>query len=176
MSMHIREKDISLFLDNSLSPGKQKKLEKHFAECDKCRDRLIKWQDLYSSLEDLDCDFELDGLEDRIMQKIKSTQFSNRAKQENFRISVPAILSISFIALVLNLLFEPIIAFIDKFYKNTMAFMLDESIQFINTAKWKAVDIISMFKSLELTGLAACVILISGGIYFTVNRKSVRKA
>jgi len=56
-----------------------------------------------------------------------------------------------------------------------MAFMLDEGLEFINAAKWEAVDAIAMLRSMEMTGMAACVILIAGGIYFAVNRKSVRK-
>lgn len=174
--MHIHEKDISLFLDNSLTPKKHKKLEEHFSVCQKCRDRLTKWQYFYSALEQLEFNFELDGLEDKVMQKIKSSQYDKPVRRELARVPVPALFYISFVIFVLNLLFEPIINVINKFYQNTMAFMLDESLQFINTAKWKAVYIIELFKPLKLTGLAACIILIAGGIYFTANRKSVRKA
>ena len=55
-----------------------------------------------------------------------------------------------------------------------MAFMLDEGLEFINTAKWEAVDIIAMFKSLELTGLAACIILIAGVFIFANRNRCAR--
>ncbi|NLM11223.1 MAG: zf-HC2 domain-containing protein [Clostridiaceae bacterium] len=174
--MHVHEKDISLFLDNSLNPKKHKKLQEHFTVCKKCKDKLIKWQNFYSSLEQLEFNFELDGLEDKIMRKIKSHQFNKPVQNEFPRIPISALLYISFTVFILNLIFEPVLNAFGNFYRNTMAFMLDEGLEFINTAKWEAVDIIAMFKSLELTGLAACIILIAGGIYFTANRKSVRKA
>lgn len=175
--MHINEKDISLFLDNSLDPKKHKKLEKHFEICDKCKDRLIISQNFYSTLDSLEYDFELEGLEDKIMQKIKSIKPNEPAVyQEPFRISLPALSYISLAIFILSLLFAPVTDFVGRVYQDAMTYMLDEGIQFINIAKWKAVDIIRMWKSLELTGIAAGIILISGGIYFTVNRKAVRKA
>ncbi|NLX76646.1 MAG: zf-HC2 domain-containing protein [Clostridiaceae bacterium] len=174
--MHVKEKDISLFLDNSVSPRKRKMIEEHFAVCPKCKEKLTRWQSFYSSLELLEYDFELDGLEDRVMRKIKSHQPNQPVYKGIYRIPVTAVLFVSFIVFVLNLIFEPVFNRLGDFCRNTMTLMLDEGLELINTAKWEAVDIIEMLKSLEMTGLAACIILIAGGVYFTANRKSVRKA
>lgn len=173
--MHIKERDISMFLDNSLNSKKRRKMEEHFTVCKKCKDKLDEWQYFYSSLQPLEFDFELDGLEDKIMRKIKSVKMDGLVQSEVFRIPVSTLVYISFIIFTLYLIFEPFINILKKFYRYTMTFMLDEGLQFINTAKWKAVDIIAVLRTLEFTGLLACIILIAGGIYFTTNRKSVRK-
>ncbi|AGC69380.1 hypothetical protein Cst_c24200 [Thermoclostridium stercorarium subsp. stercorarium DSM 8532] len=172
--MHIRERDISLYLDNRLDSEKQRKLEEHFSVCRKCSERLAEWKELYAYLEGLEYDFELDGLENKIMQKIKNVPV-NVVWHDEFRISVPVLLYVLSVVLSLNLLFEPVINFLRRFYNNTMAFMLNESLEFINSAKWEAVDVIALFKSMEITGMATGIVLIAGGIYFTVNRKSLRK-
>lgn len=173
--MHINEKNISLYLDNRLGSKKKRKLEEHFSVCGKCREKLAEWQCLYSSIEQLESDFELDGLEDKIMQKIKNRRPVDY-QHEKLRIPVAGLVYFSLVILFLNLLFEPVIDLFGKLYKNTMAFVLHEGIELINTAKWQAVDIIAMSETMEVTGIASCIILIAGGVYFTINRKPARKA
>jgi len=173
--MHISEKEISLYLDNMLDSERRKKLEEHISVCQKCSSTLNEWKSLYFLLGQLGTEFELDGLESKVMRKIKKRQPENPAGREKLKIPVPALVFASLIVLMLNLFFEQVIGFMNKFYSNTLAFVLDESLEFINTAKWEALDLIEMFRTMEMTGLAACIILIAGGIYYAVNRKSVRK-
>lgn len=170
--MHIKEKDISMYLDNSLDLKKRERIEKHLSTCEECNARLNKWKTFYSSFELLECDFELDGMENKIMSKIRRGQLSNSVQEERTQIPMPALSYFSLAVFILYLLFEPLMNLLKNFYKNAMAFMLDESLQIINMVKWKALD---MAETLEMTGLTACIILIAGGIYFTLNRKSAHK-
>ncbi|HEY8500128.1 MAG TPA: zf-HC2 domain-containing protein, partial [Clostridia bacterium] len=70
--MHAKERDIALFIENSLKPEKRRKIEQHLTVCGSCRRRLRQWEDLYDTVELLDYDFQLDGLEEKVIDKIKS--------------------------------------------------------------------------------------------------------
>ncbi len=169
--MHIKEKDISLFLDNSLGHKKRDKLKEHFSACKACRDKLEEWKMLYSSLNNIEVDNELTGLEGKIMYKIKTAR--KAVSQKRPLVTVPALMYFLLIVFTLNLFAEPMFNILNVSYKKYMAFMLEGGLEVMNRFKWKAIDIIAMLETMKLTGILACAILILSGIYFTIKSMKI---
>lgn len=168
--MHIKERDISLFLDNALEPEKRDKLNEHFSVCKICKAKLEEWQSLYSSLNSIEYDNELAGLERKVMYKIKTARSVQRRRQI---ITIPSVVCFLLVVFMLSLFAEPLFNVISIGYKEYMGFMLDGGLEIMNEFKWKAIDIIEMLETMKFTGIFACMILIVNGIYFTVKSRKI---
>lgn len=173
--MHVNDKEISAYLDDSLPKDRQNTLKQHFSVCGECRRKLNEWDELFDAIGMLDFDFSLEGLEQKVLSKIK-----NAAPQ-----AVPPRVLITQMAYVLLTLFvaglfvSPMTRMAGHTLQKAGSFLFDAGLRFVNEFKWHAMDVISFVQSLNLSSwvfpLIAGVTLIAGGSYFSFGGK-LRKA
>ena len=156
--MHVKERDIALFIENSLKPEKQRKVEQHLSICGLCRRRLRQWESLYNTIELLDSDFELDGLEEKVIDKIKNT-VSNAKPGDNV-LKIPVFLvAVSFALIILtSIVFIPINKIINGLADNIASLILNAGVNLIQKIKWPLTNIIS-FVFADRTGNIMSVFL-----------------
>lgn len=173
--MHVNEKELSAYLDNSLPAEKQNQLKEHFSACGECRRALNEWESLFDTIGMLSFDFSLNGLEEKVLQKIR--------KEGNVTVT-PRVL-ISNMAYVLVFLFlaslfiSPVTRLVGQSLQYVGDFLFGAGMGFINEFKWHAVDIVAYIQNLNLSSwlflLAAGITLIAGGTYFSFGSR-LRKA
>jgi len=168
--MHVREKDISLYLDDSPSFKKREKLKSHFSVCSACREKLLEYERLNQAMDTLEFDFPLEGLESKVIEKIK---------EQRILITVKPVAERSFSPGYVYALILFVIAGPGQMAQNTTALMLNKWLDWINKVKWQVID---MFAGVVSTGfivfflpLFSGIILIIGGAYLFINRKEIKK-
>lgn len=173
--MHAKDKEYCAYLEHSLSAEKQERLKEHFSDCGQCHRELNEWESLFDTIGMLSFDFSLDGLEEKVMQRIR--------KAANEPVS-PRLL-VSYMAYVMVFLFIAGI-FISPALQvggQVLQFLPDRlaaaGVGFINDIKWHAVDIVSYIRRSTVFDwvflLIAGITLIAGGAYFSFGSKP-RKA
>ncbi len=169
--MHVNEKEMSAYLDNSLTTEKQERMKEHLSVCEDCRRRLNEWESLFDTIGMLSFDFSLEGLEEKVLQRIRKE--GNEAVSPRVLISNMAYVMVSlFIA---GLFINPLTQWVGKLLQVAGNFVTGAGIGFINEFKWHAVDIVSFIQSAELSNwlflLVAGVTLIAGGTYFSFGSR-----
>lgn len=169
--MHVNEKEMSAYLENSLSTEKQERLKEHFSSCEDCRRRLNEWENLFDTIGMLNFDFSLEGLEEMVLQRIR--------KEGNETVT-PRVL-ISHMAYVMVFLFiaglfiSPVTHTVGQLLQAAGNFVTGAGVNFINEIKWQAVDIVAYIQSADLSGwlffLVAGITLIAGGTYFSFGSR-----
>jgi hypothetical protein len=174
--MHVKEKDISAYVENSLPAEKQKMLAQHFSECKVCSRKLCQWESLFKTINELEYDFKLDGMEEKVLLKIRERQH----KDEKPASLLPNFIHVFAFVFIACLFISPVTNYADQSFKYVGNFIFSQSIDFINEFKWHAVNIVSEIQAMDLAGwiflLASGIILIAGGIYFSFAEKLSRKA
>jgi hypothetical protein len=173
--MHVNDKELSAYVDNSLPAEKQNQLKEHFSVCGECRRRLNEWECLFDTIGMLNFDFSLEGLEEKVLQRIR--------KEGNETVT-PRVL-VSHMAYVMVFLFlaslfiSPVTRLIEQSLQYVGEFLFGAGIGFINDIKWHAVDIVAFIQSINLSSwlflLVAGITLIAGGSYFSFGSR-LRKA
>lgn len=165
--MHIKEKEISAYLENSLPAEKRERLKEHMANCTECRCRLNEWESLFDTIGMLSFDFSLDGLEDKVLQRIRKGE--NEAVSPRVLISNMAYVMI--FLFIAGLFISPVTRFAGPLLQSAGNFIAGAGIDFINTFKWQAVDIVSYIQNAEVSSwlfpLVAGITLVAGGTYFS---------
>ena len=178
--MHVREKDISLYLDNMLTSKKQKKIKLHFLVCSACSEKLNEYKKLYQTMESLESDFQLDCLESEVMKKIKEQKAQEAVKPVPVKFYSPGLVYALILFIIAGLFFTPITNTAERMAQNTTALMLNKWLDWINKVKWQVVDIISSISSNNFVILFLPVffgvVLIAGGAYLFISGKKVKKA
>ncbi|MDD4297672.1 MAG: zf-HC2 domain-containing protein [Ruminiclostridium sp.] len=181
--MHVREKDISLYLDNMLTSKKQKKIKLHFLVCSTCSEKLNEYKKLYKTMELLEFDFQLDCLESEVMKKIKeqkAQETQGAVKPVPVKYYSPGLVYALILFVIAGLFFTPVTNTAERIAQNTTALMLNKWLDWINKVKWQVVDIISSISSNNFVMLFLPVffgvVLISGGAYLFISGKKVKKA
>ncbi len=179
--MHVKEKDISLYLDNSLPLKVRERMKLHFFTCIACKRRLEEYQRLYQAIGLLEYDFPLEGMELKVINKIKENKQSAGSKPVSVRSYFPGLVyALVLFAIAGFFFYTPITNVAGNVAQNATTFMLNEWIDWINIVKWQVVDIISSLYSADFIiiflPLIASLFLIAGGIYVFLSRKTVKKA
>lgn len=176
--MHLKEKDFQFYLDNSLEPEKRRKAEQHITVCEVCRQRLNEWEDLFGAINELETEFPLDGLEEKILTIIKEQPMDK--KEKGSRLPAFNLVLVSSFLAALGLFFGSFANITGLSFRYASNFILNESVDFINAIKWQAIDIISGIRFDNLSGwpvlFAAGIILIAGGVYLSLWNKQAFKA
>ncbi len=176
--MHLREKDLQFYLENSLKPEKRRKAEQHISVCKACRQKLNEWEDLFGAINEMETDFPLDGLEEKILRIIKEKPMDK--KEKGSRLPAFNLVLVSSFLAVLGLLFGSFANIAGLSFRYASDFLLNESVDFINEIKWQAIDIISgiRFDNLAVWPVlfGAGIILIAGGAYLSIWKKQAFKA
>lgn len=169
--MHINEKEMSAYLDNSLPAEKQKQLKEHVSACTDCRRRLNEWENLFDTIGMLSFDFSLDGLEEKVLQRIRKGEKETVSP----RILVSYMVYVMVVLFVAGLSISPIINQAGQLLQAAGNFITGAGLDFINEFKWYAVDIVSFMQSWEISGwvffLVAGITLIAGGTYFSFGSR-----
>lgn len=172
--MHVREKEFPAYLDNSLPAEKQDKLRQHFSECMECSRKLNEWNSLYDTIGLLEVDFELNGLEDRILQKIRKSEetVEEGIKPGKFIMNMVYTMVFLFIA---GLAISPVTNMAGKSAQYVGKTLIHHLLNFVNEFKWQALDVISAIRGMDSVGwvylLLAGITLIAGGAYFSFGRR-----
>lgn len=173
--MHVREKDFQSYLDNSLDYEKRRETEQHILVCEECRQKLEEWKNLFEAINGMEAEFSLDGLEEKVLRMIKEKPMAKKEKDSRF----PVLVLASSFLIMIGMLFSPFVNIAGLSFRYASNFLLNESIDFINTIKWKAIDFMSGIRFDGLDGwpllFAAGIILIAGGIYLSLGRKRIIK-
>lgn len=169
--MHVSEKEISAYLDNSMLAEKQKRVKEHISGCENCRRKLHEWESLFDTIGMLSFDFSLEGLEEKVLQRIRKGE----------RETVPPRILVSYMVYVMVLLFiaglsiSPMVNQAGQVLQAAGNFITGAGIDFINEFKWHAIDIVSFIQDAELSSwvffLVAGIILIAGGTYFSFGSR-----
>lgn len=169
--MHINEKEMSAYLDNSLPSEKQERLKDHVTNCTECRRRLNEWESLFDTIGMLSFDFSLDGLEEKVLRMIRN--------EENKTVA-PRVLA-SYMAYVMAFLFiaglfiSPMIQAAGQLLQAAGNYAAGAGLDFINTVKWYAVDIVSYIENADFISwlflLVAGITLVAGGTYFSFGSR-----
>lgn len=178
--MHVSEKDIYLYLDNSLAQKKQQKIKLHFLVCSTCRERLKEYERMYQAMNLLEFDSPLEGLEAKVINQIKEHGILIPDKFEPIKPYSPRLVYALMLLVFVGLFSTPVTDVAGRMTQNTTTFMLNEGIDWINKAKWQVVDIIvkvcfTNFVVIILPLLFG-IALIAGGAYLFISRKEVKKA
>jgi hypothetical protein len=170
--MHVKERDIALFIENSLKPEKRGKVERHLSVCGLCRRRLHQWENLYSTIELLDYDFQLDGLEEKVINKINS-MISNAESAKRVLKSPVSFTAVSFVLITLAAIgFSPVNRIINELAGNIVSLILNAGVNLIQKIKWPLNNIISVVfadKTGNIMSIISAAILIIGGVCFLVS-------
>ena len=177
--MHVREKDISLYLDDSLVFKKREKLKSHFSICSACREKLLEYERLNQAMDSLESDFPLEGLEYKVIEKLKEQRISITVKPVAERSFSPGYVYALILFVIAGLFYTPAGNATGQMAQNTTALMLNKLLDWINKVKWQVID---MFAGVVSTGfivfflpLFSGIILIIGGAYLFINRKEIKK-
>jgi hypothetical protein len=170
--MHVKEKDLALLIENSLKPEKHKKVERHLSVCGFCMSRLHQWESLYNTIELLDSDFQLDGLEEKVINKINNSGLNAESGKGVLRF--PALLTaVSFVSIVLaTVVFIPLNKIINGFAGNIANLTLNAGVNLIQKIKWPLRNIISLIfadKTGNIMSVISAAILIIGGACFLIS-------
>jgi len=175
--VHVKEKDSALFIENSLKPVKQRKVEEHLSTCGLCRRRLRQWENLYNAIELLDFDFELDGLEEKVIDKIKNT-VSGTKPVDNV-LKFPVVIAAAFVLLILtSIVFIPVNKIISGMAGNIASLVLNAGVSLIQKIKWPLRNIISFIladKTVNILSVVSAAILIIGGVCFLISNMFNKK-
>lgn len=176
--MHIKERDIALFIENSLKSEKRRKIEQHLSVCGLCRRRLHQWEDLYNTFESLDYDFQLDGLEEKVISKINSmAAYTEPVKNE---LKFPVMFTVaSFVLITLaSIVFGPVHKIINGFAGNVASLILNAGVNLIQKIKWPLKNIISLIfadQTESIMSIISSAVLIIGGICFLISNMFNKK-
>lgn len=175
--MHVDEKEISAYLDNSLSVEKQRKLKQHFSECEECSQKLNEWDSLFATIGMLEFNFSLEGLEEKILHRIRKE--NEKTVENRPRVLLFNMAYVMIFLFITSLFISPVTNFAGQSIQYVGNFLFNKGIDLINDIKWNAVDIFSFIQGINLSGwlflLLAGITLIAGGSYFSFSHK-VRKA
>lgn len=180
--MHVKEKDIALFIEDSLKCEKRRKIEQHLSECGLCRRKLRQWENLYNTIELLDFDYQLDGFEEKVIDKINSI-ISNE-KLEKSVLKFPALhTAVSFVMIMsASILSSPVNKIINELSVKIANFVLNAGINLIQKIKWPLNNIISLVfsdKTGNIMSVISSAILIIGGVCFlfsNILNKKLKRA
>lgn len=169
--MHVNEKEISAYLDNSLPGGKQEQLKEHFAACAQCRSKLNEWESLFDTIGMLSFDFTLEGLEERVLQRIRN----EGSEAVSPRILVTNMAYAMVFLFVAGLFISPVTHIAGQLLRTAGNYATGAGISFINQIKWHAVDLVSYLQGAKISDwlflLVAGVTLIAGGTYFSLGSR-----
>lgn len=170
--MHVKERDIALFIENSLKPEKRRKVERHLSVCGLCKRRLHQWENLYSTIELLDYDFQLDGLEEKVINKINSMVSNSESAKRVLKFPV-LFTAVSFVLITLAaIVFSPVNKIINELAGNIVSLILNAGVNLIQKIKWPLKNIISVVftdKTGNIMSIISAAILIIGGVCFLVS-------
>lgn len=176
--MHVREKDISLYLDDSLAFNKRSRLESHFSVCPACRKKLQEYEKLYQTMNMLDFDFPLDGLELKVVNRIKEQKVLLSFRPVAEKAFSPGYVYAIILFVIAGLFYSPAGDAAGQMAQNTAAIMLNKGLDWINKVKWEIIDIFTGVLSAGLIvflPLFYGIVLIAGGAYLFINKKEVKK-
>ncbi|NLY18858.1 MAG: zf-HC2 domain-containing protein [Clostridiaceae bacterium] len=177
--MHVREKDISLYLDNSLVLKERKKLESHFLVCSACRQKLQEYKNLNQAMNSLDIDFPLDGLESKVVNRIKEQRISLTVKPVDKKSFSPGYIYALILFVIAGLFYTPAGDVAEQVAQNATTFMLNRWLDWINKVKWQVIDMYASVISAGFTvfflPLFSGIFLIAGGAYLFINKSAVKK-
>lgn len=178
--MHVSEKDINLYLENALPLKKRKKMRQHFSACSVCLKKLKDYQSLYDTINLMENNYPLEGMELNIIKKIKEQKSNYETTAAQARVFKPNLVYALILFAVAGLFFTPLTNIAGSMARNTTTFMLNEWLEWINKVKWQVVDIIVKICSenfaIWLFSLACGIILVGGGAYLFFSGKVVQKA
>ena len=97
---------------------KRDKLKEHFSVCKICKAKLEEWRSLYSSLNNIEYDNELE-LERKVMYKIKTARSVQRRRQI---ITIPSVVCFLLVVFMLSLFAEPLFNVISIVTKSTWVY------------------------------------------------------
>jgi len=170
--MHVKERDITLFIENSLKPEKRRKFERHLSECGLCMSRLHQWENFYNTIDLPDSDFQLDGLEEKVIYKINN-MISN-VKPGKDVLKFPALLTAASFILFISaaVVFSPVNKIISGLAGNIANLTLNAGVNLIQEIKWPLTNIISFIFADNtgniMSGISAGILII-GGVCFLIS-------
>lgn len=177
--MHVHEKEFTAYLENTLTAQKREKMAHHFSQCSACSRKLKEWEMLYAAMDELEYDYSLDGLEEKILLKIKKDEALNLQKQEK---PLKLIFNMTYVLLLLfitGLVISPIINMAGLSFHYFGNFLFNQGLDMMNEAKWHVVNFFSMLETININDwlfpLTAGVILICGGTYLSLSKRTAAK-
>ncbi len=175
--MHVKERDVVSYLENSLTDKKQKSMDKHFSVCALCRSKLRTWKTLYDTIETLDFDFKLNGLEDKVLRKIKTQAEKEFEKHVAPKLSASNLVFFLLLIFTASVFFTPVIDIVNKITQHSGNLMLNQGLRWLNEVKWHAIDFIGKIQAAEISFLflSAGIMLMVGGVYLYIGNKPFQK-
>lgn len=167
--MHAKEREISAYLDDSLPEDRKNALKQHFSVCEECRRKLSEWEKLYDTIDMLEFNFSLEGLEQKVLAKIRS----ETAQPVPLRVLIAQTVYVLLSLFLVGLFISPATQMAGQTLQKAGGFLLDAGIRFVNEFKWYAMDVISFIQDLSFLSwvflLISGITLIAGGMYYSLS-------
>ncbi len=177
--MHIKDRDITLYIEKSISEEKKRDMEQHFSICEICRRKLDEWKRVYNTIDLLEFHFQLDGFEEKVMKEIKKKEEEAGRFTCFPQFTFPKVIFCFILLVGTSLLFSPVSNLFEWLSGYTARFIFNEGLNWIQKMKWPAMNMIYSIRASDIIGwflpIVSAVLLIAGGTSFFFGSKRIKK-